>query len=380
MKHFRNWEGSTALAGLPALAAMTALIAGRAPLNKAASKYVRDKFMTFDQATMDSAGAFFISELERLDPMIHAPLVSVNWAEDIDLRTDVGIGDEYSSYTVSNFGSAGGAQSNGINWASKETTTIPRTVLDIGKITSPLNLVNYEVAYSIPELKSAELTGRPIDTQMIAGMNLKHQMDTDQMVYVGDANVLNSAGLPTTGLTNSSMVTNVQLAAVAGAASPDGATTSTYWTDKTTQEILTDVNALLKSTWAATGYAVPSTNLLLSPTAFAYISTTPVVIGTTGTAETILSFLKSNNLLTAQKNIDLDIQPCKWLDKANSGRSTDRMVAYVQRPEFVRFPMVPLQMVQQQYRGIWINVPYFGRLGCVETVYPETIGYMDGIG
>lgn len=363
MKHFRHWEGSTALVGM------------------ARSRYVRDAFQTFDQATIDSAGAFLVGELERLDPMIHLPLAAVTWQRDIDLRTDVTIGDEVSSYTLTSFGSAGGAVGNGINWAAKDTTTISRTTLDIGKIANPLNLVTYEVAYTIPELKSAELTGRPIDTQMLSGMQLKHQMDTDQVVYIGDPNVIvNATGQALTGLCNSVNVSNVATAAAAGASSPTGQTTSTKWADKTPAMILADVNALLLSVWAATGYAVAPTKLLIAPVEFGYISTTPVSVGGTSVTETILSYLKTRNILTAEKDIPLDIQSVKWLDKTVRGVATDRMVAYVQRPDFVRYPMVPLQAVQPQPRGIWIAVPYYGRLGVVETVYPETIGYVDGIG
>jgi hypothetical protein len=49
---------------------------------------------TYDQNTIDSAGAFLVGELERLDQELHMPLVSVTWNRDIDLREDVTIGDE----------------------------------------------------------------------------------------------------------------------------------------------------------------------------------------------------------------------------------------------------------------------------------------------
>jgi hypothetical protein len=350
MFHFRDTlAGSTAIARAPALNA---------------DRYVRDQFTTFDQATYDSAGAFLVGELERLDPMIHEPLISIQWPRDIDLRTDVQMGDTTSSYTLSTFAMTGGVTPGGLNWASAETTTIPRAQLDITKIVNPLNLVAYEVAYTLPELESARLTGRPIDTQMLAAMNRKHQMDIDQVVYVGDSTI------STTGLLNNAGVSNVSNVAV-------GSGGLMQWVNKSPDEIRADVNELIVSVWKTTGYAAPPTKLLVAPGPFGYVSTT---IASSAANTTILRFLEENNVLTAETGQKLEIKSCKWLDKALLTGTYDRMVAYGQRADYVRFPMVPLIPVQPQYSGIWIKVPYFGRLGVIESVYPETLGYRDGIG
>ncbi|MBZ9939144.1 DUF2184 domain-containing protein [Mesorhizobium sp. BR1-1-16] len=347
--HSRDFVGSTALITAPAIL----------------RHYTRDAMATFDQATIDSAGAFLVGELERLDPMIHEPLIATTWTRDIDLRTDVQMGDTSTSYTISTFAGAGGASPAGIAWAGVETTTIPRIQLDIGKVVAPLNIWSMEVAYTVPELASAQITGRPIDVQMLSALNRKHQMDADQVVYVGDATI------GTTGLANSAAVTNSSNVANGAAGTPQ-------FTTKTPDEIKADVNELLVSVWAATGYSTPPTKIAIAPQAFGYLSTTNV---SAAGDKSILTYIRENNILTAEKNIPLDIVSVKWLDKANlPGATYDRMMAYSQRPEFVRFPMVPLQPVAPQYAGIWIKVPYFGKLGVIETVYPETIGYRDGIG
>jgi hypothetical protein len=57
----------------------------------------------------------------------------------------------------------------------------------------------------------------------------------------------------------------------------------------------------------------------------------------------------------------------------------DRMVAYTQEEQFVRFPMVPLARTPIQYDSIYHKCTYYGRLGVVEVVYPETVAYRDGI-
>lgn len=336
-------------------------------LGRSAMTRVHDAFTTYDQATYDSAGAFLIGELERLDPMIHEPLVSVSWTRDIDLRTDVQMGDENSSYTTSTFGSSGGATPSGISWAGSKTTTLPRVNVDIAKIVNPLTLWAEEIAYTVPELMSAQQTGRPIDAQMLAGLNLKHQMDTDQLVYIGDSSI------SATGLLNAATITNTGNVA-------NGAGGTPQWVNKTPDEIKADINELLVSVWAASGYKAPPNKVLVSPVPFGYLTTTTV--SGAGT-QSILQFVQEHNVMTAQYNVPLDIQPVKWLDKAllsSPAATYDRMVAYTQRQEYVRFPMVPLQPMQPQYRGIWVVVPYFGRLGRTETVYPEALGLRDGIG
>ena len=335
-----------------------------------AQRYLRDEFATFDRATMDSAGAFLVGELERLDPMIHEPLVETSWSRDIDLRTDVQMGDESSSYTQSTFAAAGGPSTGGIAWAGKESTTLPRVNLDIDKIVNPLSLWTMAVSYTVTELLSAQQLGRPIDAQMLAGLNLKHQMDIDQMVYVGDTTV------SATGLVNHSLVTNTNTVANGAAGTPQ-------WSTKTPDEITADFNELLTSVWAASGYKAPPKNVLIAPNPFGYISTTKV--SEAGNIS-ILQYVKENNVFTAQRDIELEIYPVKWLDKANingpggSAATYDRMVAYTRYEPYVRYPMVPLQPMQVQYHGVWASVPYYGRLGRVEAVYSETLGYRDGCG
>lgn len=355
MKHFLNWEGEP--------------MRGRVSPTRR-RLFANDQFVTYDQAAYDSAGAFLVGELERLDPTIHEPLIETTWDRDIDLRTDVQMGDEKSSYTTSSFASVGGAAPSGISWAGKSTTTLPRIELDIAKISNDLTIWASEVAYTMPELISAQSLGRPIDTQQLAGLNLKHNMDIDQIVYVGDTAV------GATGLLNNTLVTNTGNVA-------NGANALPQFVNKTPDEIVADFNELLISTWAASGYKVAPDKVLLAPGPFGYLST--VKVSEAGNVS-ILKYVQENNVMTAQYGRPLDILPVKWLDKANlngpggSAATYDRMVAYSQKQEYVRFPMVPLQAMQPQYRGVWVAVPYFGRLGRVETVYPETIGYRDGIG
>lgn len=325
-------------------------------------------YTTHDGRTVDSAGAFLTHELERLDPTLHMPLAAVTWGRDVDLREDVTLADESASFTNSTFAGPGGIIPAGINWGGKNTTTIPGIAVDISKTAQPLILWEMELKYSIPELESAIKVGRPIDQQKFEGLNLKHQMDIDQVVYVGDPTV------NMTGLFNSTAVTPTTAAAV-------GTGNATTWASKTPAQMLADVNTLLQNTWAATGYSVIPDRILLPPTAYGLLISQ--VVSTAGNIS-ILKFLEENNL-SAQRGGKLSILPVKWAIGMGVGGTpqvlgtVDRALAYSMDPQRVRYPMTPLQKTPIQYVGIYHVTTYYCRLGQLELIYPETSAYLDGI-
>jgi hypothetical protein len=210
--------------------------------------------------------------------------------------------------------------------------------------------------------------GRPIDDQKIEGLKLKHQMDIDEQVYVGDAS------LTMTGLLNAALVTNIANVA-------NGVTSGTpAWSTKTPADILADVNEILQSTWAASGYAKMPNKIILPPAQFGLISTETV---STAGSVSILKYLLENNILTSSGMGKLTIVPCKWNVGAGAGGTIgtinghDRMVAYTQEKQLVRYPMTTLQRTPIQYDSIYHKFTYYCRLGVMEVVYPETISYRD---
>ena len=342
--------------------------------------------MTYNQRTVDSTGAFLIGELERLDQSLHEPLTDVTWGRDIDLREDVTVGDEASSFTNSAFAAAGGLSGpNGVAggkaWISKDANEITGIALDIGKTSTPLTLWGMEVKYTLPELESALKLGRPIDAQKYEGMQLKWNMDVDEQVYVGDT----ALGLP--GLVNAD--STVTYASVAKVGVQNGVSAGTaasgQWINKTPQQILNDVNTLLNATWQAAGWAVIPSELRLPPLQYGYLVST-IVTGLNGGGNiSLLEFLKQNNL-AKQNGRELNIQPLKWLIGGGHGGTLgtsaagyDRMVAYTKDRKRVRFPMTTLQRTPLEYRSLFQITTYYCKLGGVEFPYSETIQYADGI-
>ena len=311
--------------------------------------------MTFDQATVDSSGAFLIHELERLDQTLNLPLTSQTWSRDIQLREDVSIADEISSFTNTTFAAAGTPNANGKNWISPLSTAIAGVNVDIEKKGFPLELWGMELGWTVIELNAAAQVGRPIDTQKYDGMQLKWNMDTDEQVYIGDA----AKGAK--GLLNLSQVT------------PTNATKT--WATSTADEIRASINQVLSNAWARSAYSKVPEDLLIPPEQYSFIAST--IVSSAGN-QSLLTYLETNTIAYHQNGKPLNIRPVKWMKGRGVG-GTDRMVAYTNDKKFVRFPMVPLQSVPIQYRGLYQLVTYYGKLGAVEPVYPETLNYMDGI-
>ena len=316
----------------------------------------QDAAFTYDAQTIDSIGNFFVGELERLDPTLHEPLAAVTWGRDIDVREDVGPGDDLSSFTRSSFGSVGGTTPSGINWIGDETTSIPRATVDIDKVAQPLREVGYNLSYTLRELEKSMRLGRPVDQQKLAAIQLKYQMDIDQMVYVGDSNTFTGAQ----GLVNGAGITVDNV--------------SSKWNPTSAAQMQADILDGQTKAWQASGYTYCPSRILLPPAQYAMLNQTNSTAGT----QSVMTFIKQNNPFTQSTGQELEILPVKWLDDAGTGGKS-RAVFYTKDVNLVRYPLVPLQRSQITPQDLWLRTTYWSLLGQVEFVYPETVHYKDGI-
>lgn len=335
---------------------------------KFARHFTTDGMMTYDQMTIDSTGAFLVGQLERLDQTLNEPLVEFTWSRDVDIRTDVSPADEIASFTNSAFAMAGGMTPGGINWISNESNAIAGPSLDIGKTAQAVRLWGAEVKYTVPELVKAQALGQPVDAQKTEAMNLKRNMDLDNLVYFGDTTI------GTSGLVNSSSIITPSNVA-------NGVSTTPQWTTKTPAEILKDVNEILTTTWQNAGWKVMPNRLLLPPAQYGYLAATMV---NTAANYSILTYLLENNICT-KSGTKLEILPLKWLIGAGAGGTpgtlgtVDRMVAYNKDKKYVQYPMTELQRTPLEYRSLYQITTYWARFGQMEFRYSTTLGYRDAI-
>ncbi|HET8689345.1 MAG TPA: DUF2184 domain-containing protein [Methanosarcina sp.] len=312
---------------------------------------------------MDSGLAFFINQLTKLDPKLYEPLYNVSFQRDFKLREDVSLGNESTSYILHTIGAGGtldtgSATGGGLPYINSGTTALNGVSVDGQLVTVPLRPLAMSLSYTKLELMKAQQTGFNLDTAKFNAINTKYQMAADQMAYIGDSAV------GATGAINSSAVTNVATN-----------TSGKAFSASTPNEILNDFNELLVSVHAASGFAFAPDTVLLPFAQFGYLATTPV---STAGSVSILEFIKQNCFSTQVNGKVIDIKPIKWAAGRGAG-STDRMIAYTNDYDRIRFPMVPIAGFEPSYRDLVYSRPYVWALGQTEIVYPETVGYRDGI-
>lgn len=311
--------------------------------------------MRFTDAEISSTGAFLVGELERLDQELYAPLADFTWSRDIDLREDVTIADEVTSFMLANyaggFGSIGGS---GKSWIKGMDTIPARVSVETSKVTTPLTPWGMEVSYSIFELQKAMQVGRPIDVQKYDAMKFKHQLDIDQQVYMGDE------GIGVKGLLN-----NDAVVAKSNLGSVNVKTMSA-------EDAVNLFNTVLESSWKATQYIRIPDTILIPPALFAALASKQLP----NVDKNVLEYVLQNNIAVSNGG-KLTIRPVKWLNDSSINSGNGRLVAYTKARDVVRFPLVQLQSMAPQFRDFMQSVPYYGALGGVEFVRPEMVYYGD---
>ena len=308
--------------------------------------------MQFTDNDIRATGAFLVGELERLDQELYTPIADFTWSRDIDLRSDVTMADELTSFILTNYhGGFGGTGVGKKSWITSDTTTPAQIGVSNTKVMNPLTPWGMEVRYSIFELMKSQQVGRSIDTQKHDAMRMKHQLDIDTQVYVGDKE------LGVTGLLNSDdKVTTANVGAIKA-----DATNAT--------QIIDIFNNVLNTAWKATSYTRVPNRILIPPKVFASLVSTQLP----NTSSNLLKFVKENSITVANGGT-LEILPCKWLGDETIF-TTPRMVAYTKARDVVRFPLVQLQSMAVQFKDYDQVMPYYGALGAVEIVRPEMVFY-----
>lgn len=264
------------------------------------------------------------------------------------------------SSTWSSYDSTGEAK-----FISGQSTDIPFSKATKAQYTSPFYMIGSGWTWNIEEMNQAALLGMNMDAE---GPQDSRRF-VERKLY--DTAIVGAAEKGWSGLINDPGVTSYTVAAT-------GTGTSTFWNTKTPDQIIFDVNTLLRGIATATNNVEYADALRLPPTAFDYIATTR--LGNTANSDTILDFIRAKNLYTSRTRQELDIDVIPELETA--GASGDgRAVAYRKATEVVRFKLpMPFNLLPVRSRSI---LSYEGagiaRTGGTQIRLPGAVRYADRI-
>lgn len=174
-----------------------------------------------------------------------------------------------------------------------------------------------------------------------------------------------------TGLLNNGLVSRTD-------ATNDGTSSSTFWSAKTNDQILRDINDLISSIRTNSEEVEWADSLRLPPEAFRIIATRR--LGAGDGMMTLLEYIRRNNVYTAETGQPLDIQPIRELATA-SNDGGGRMIAYRRDVEVVRFHLpMPRRVLQPRQKSIMgFETGIIARTGGTEIRLPGAVAYLDEI-
>jgi len=315
--------------------------------------------------TMDSAdfsnfkmmdavgGAFFQRELE----LIKAQSYDVLYA-DLPARNLFPVSNEggfaITSITYRSYDKVGAAKL--INNYAKD---LPRVDVGGKEITIPVKDLGASYGYNIKEIAASQSTGRSLDQIRANAVRRAIEESINEIAFNGNAD----AGLP--GFLSNPNIPSVTVV--------NGAGGTPQWTTKTPDEILFDVNDLFGDIFENTKMKERADTLLLPPTNWNYIASTPRA---SNSDTTILQWLVQNSPFLSSTD---SVIPVNELVGAGTA-GVNIMVAYTRRPDKLQLEIPgELQFFAPQEQGLEFVIPTMESIAGVNLYYPLSAAIAEDI-
>lgn len=249
-------------------------------------------------------------------------------------------------------------------WQAGGAFDIPYADVNRTQLTAPFHMAAIGYEWNLEEVNRQRMEGIDIgaDKASAARRVAEQFLWTLAMTGNDEKNM--------TGLLNDPNVTAADVPA-------NGALSSTFWYDKTPAQILKDINDAISGIYTGTN-ETEMANTVVLPTAIRdYLASTQL---SSGSDQTILSYLQANNSYTAETGQPLMIRANRALATADPG-GDGRMVTYRRAPDVLKFHLpMPHQFLPpfQKASMVW-EVAGIMRTGGTEIRLPKAVRYSDGI-
>lgn len=245
------------------------------------------------------------------------------------------------------------------DWLNGNADGIPMADFSMEKFETAVHTAGIGYGYGWEEINQAQMLGIGLTADKAMVARRAYEEMVDRIALQGD-DTKGFAG----GLFNSQVVVST--------AAPNGG-----WDTATPAEIIQDINAALTNVQSQTNNVVLADTLILPFDRWNLIASTP---RSDNSDTTILSYVRTNNVYTAQTGQALTIRAARNLDTAGVSASA-RMIAYRRSPEVLKLhiPMPHRFLPVWQSGPLRWDVPGVFRLGGLDIRLPEEISYVDGL-
>jgi len=213
--------------------------------------------------------------------------------------------------------------------------------------------------YNTEEMMQAQMTGMNLSAERAIAARRAVEEKIDDLVLNG------YSALKWDSLINSSLVPKSDAAAT-------GSGSLRTWKSKTADQVLGEINELLERVHVDSLTVEMADTILMPWTLIHDISTRRI---SEGVDNTILSFLRQNNVYTATTGRPLRIRPLRGLESQSNGR----IIAYRFDPEILRFHLpMPFRFLEPMRKSAmtW-QVQGVFRTGGLEIRLPNAMRYLD---
>lgn len=250
-------------------------------------------------------------------------------------------------------------------WFAGHAQDVPHVELTREKFQTGVNMAAIGYDYTLEELGTAQLLGMPLTADKATMARRAAEEFIDMNAFVG------SPLKGTKGLVN-------HPAPLATLAPADGTAGSRMFKDKTSDQVLRDINSQLIGQFTDS-YGKRLADTVLLPWSVIHDLSTRRIDNVNQT--TILTWVKTNNIYTLTTGQPLDIKGLfSVLDTAGQG-GTQRMVAYCKAPDVLKMHVpMPFRFLPAWQSGpISFEIPGIFRLGGLDIRLPKAVRYLDGI-
>lgn len=321
--------------------------------------------MPQSQQKMDAAdSAFFARELEALKSRVwdrkYPPFSAWEYfplSTEIDEGAEVIIWQEMDRVGVAKVIAA---------YASD----LPRVDVYGSENISQIRTIGDSFGFSKQDIRAARLAGKPLDARKAMAARQAADQKANEVAWFGDK---------THGLKGVMETPNANLVVpVTAAAAPNG----TAWSaasGKTPDEILTDLHALYQASRDASNDVERVDTILLPPTPYGYINTTP---RSTTSDTTILQFFKNTHPDVRLVGTAVELTNVSAARRPSPGAATAANVGMAYRRDLEALSHeIPMMFTQhpEQLRNLEHVIPCEMRSGGVIVYRPLSISFIEGI-